>query len=191
MSKILAGLGGACLMTGLVIMAMDGSAHERDPLCNGVYDGNRVNVVARTGELVMHGGTKPCPEPEPEPVAVIEPAPEPEPIVITIAGDVAFDFDRSEIKPDFRSKLDEIVVLLKSQPDTWLEVVGHTDSRGSDTYNQRLSEKRAMAVADYLTAAGVRDGRLTVRGDGESTPIATNDSDDGRARNRRVEIRSP
>lgn len=187
-SKVLVGIGSASLMTALVITATDGSAHNRDLLCNSLYDGNRASVVTKEGSLVLHNDTTACPKP----VAVVEPTPEaePEPIAITIAGDVAFDVDRSEIKPDFSAALDKIAAQLKSQPDTRLEVVGHADSQGSDAYNQRLSEKRATAVADYLITAGVRDGRLNVRGAGESEPISSNDTEDGRAQNRRVEIRS-
>jgi outer membrane protein OmpA-like peptidoglycan-associated protein len=78
---------------------------------------------------------------------------------------------------------------LSSYDQTYIDVLGHTDSTGSDAYNQALSERRAQSVSDYLAARGVARARIGIRGYGESQPIASNDTDTGRAENRRVEIK--
>ena len=93
------------------------------------------------------------------------------------------------MKPEFRPALDQVAQTLASYQSTFVAIAGHTDSVGSDATNQRLSEQRAMAVADYLTYQGVNKARVTTRGFGKSFPIASNDTDAGRAQNRRVEIK--
>jgi OmpA-OmpF porin, OOP family len=100
-----------------------------------------------------------------------------------------FDFDSSKLKPNMKKQLDAFVSDVKASPgDERLEVVGHTDSVGTDAYNQKLSERRAQAVADYLATQGVAKGNMGVSGKGESSPIADNATKEGRAKNRRVEI---
>jgi outer membrane protein OmpA-like peptidoglycan-associated protein len=101
---------------------------------------------------------------------------------------VNFDFDKSNIRPDARPVLDEAARTLQEYGDVRIAVGGHTDSRGTDQYNQGLSVRRAQAVADYLAARGVARNRMQIDGYGESRPVATNDTDDGRAQNRRVEL---
>jgi OOP family OmpA-OmpF porin len=100
---------------------------------------------------------------------------------------VNFDFDKADIRPDAAVILDEAASLL-SQSSGNVSVGGHTDSVGADAYNQGLSERRAAAVKDYLVGKGVDSSRLTTTGYGESSPIASNDTADGRALNRRVEL---
>jgi outer membrane protein OmpA-like peptidoglycan-associated protein len=107
--------------------------------------------------------------------------------VISLEG-VHFDFDKATLRPDAIVILDKAVGLLKSQERVVVEVAGHTDSVGSEEYNQGLSERRANSVKDYLISQGVSATRLTARGYGESQPVASNDTDAGRAQNRRVEL---
>jgi len=101
---------------------------------------------------------------------------------------VNFDFDKAVIRADGKPVLDAAIQTLKEQPDVRISVEGHTDSVGSDAYNQRLSERRAQAVVDYLAAGGITRSRMSARGYGESKPVASNATDDGRAQNRRVEL---
>jgi outer membrane protein OmpA-like peptidoglycan-associated protein len=91
--------------------------------------------------------------------------------------------------PGIRATLDEVARTLVTHPQTYVDVLGHTDSVGSAEYNQRLSEQRARAVADYLVSRGVNPARIATRGYGLTMPIATNDTEAGRAQNRRVEIK--
>ncbi len=102
---------------------------------------------------------------------------------------VNFDFDKATIRPDGKPVLDEAVRTLQEESDVRVSVEGHTDSVGSDAYNMRLSKERAEAVADYLTAGGIAHGRISTIGFGESKPVASNETEDGRAQNRRVEFR--
>jgi len=107
--------------------------------------------------------------------------------VIELQG-VHFDFDKSTLRPEAKVILDEAAALLNKHERVVVEVAGHTDSTGSDAYNQGLSERRANAVRDYLVEKGVRASRLTAKGYGESMPVASNDTKEGRAENRRVEL---
>ena len=118
----------------------------------------------------------------------------PVPVSIDLKG-VNFDFDKSTLRPDAVSILIEAIEILKRYPELKVEVAGHTDSKGTDAYNQALSERRASAVYDYLTGNGIDASRLVgPNGYGESRPIAPNTNDDGsdnpdgRARNRRTEL---
>ncbi|HLF30841.1 MAG TPA: TonB-dependent receptor [Xanthomonadales bacterium] len=101
---------------------------------------------------------------------------------------VHFDFDQATLRPEAMTILDNAANLLKTQEKVVVEVAGHTDSAGSEAYNQGLSERRAIAVKDYLEGKGVTATRLTARGYGEAQPVASNDTDEGRALNRRVEL---
>ncbi len=109
-------------------------------------------------------------------------------ITLNMPGAITFDFDRSDIKPEFRPVLDNVARTLTEFNQTIVEVAGHTDSVGSDSYNQALSERRASAVASFLGSRGVMQQRMIVVGAGESRPIASNNTEAGRAQNRRVEI---
>ena len=101
---------------------------------------------------------------------------------------VNFDFNSSNLTTTAKSNLDKLAVVLTNNPDTNINVYGHTDSKGADAYNQTLSEKRANAVKTYLVSKGIASSRLFAMGVGEAQPIATNDTDAGRAQNRRVEF---
>lgn len=107
-------------------------------------------------------------------------------IVVEFSEKILFGYDRSDLSASAEGNLDKLVSVLKEYPDTNIEVQGHTDSKGSDSYNQGLSQRRASAVATYLRNRGVSSSRITTKGYGESAPVATNDTDDGRAQNRRV-----
>ncbi len=102
---------------------------------------------------------------------------------------VLFDFDKTAIKPDGAKILDRLIAFLKENSDKKVDLEGHTDSIGTEQYNQGLSERRAAAVKDYLTKQGIDASRITTRGFGETKPIADNKTAEGRAKNRRVEIK--
>ncbi len=145
--------------------------------------------------LLGHVFLDPTPEPTfpppPPPIETPTPAPEPAPVVkqrIVLRG-VNFDFDKSDIREDSRPILDEAVSLLADHRDVLVIVGGHTDARGTEAYNQALSVRRAEAVFRYLVNRGIAPERLRTEGFGESKPVADNDTDSGRARNRRVELR--
>lgn len=101
---------------------------------------------------------------------------------------VNFGFNSATLGATAKSTLDKFAEVLVSNPDTNINVYGHTDSKGSDAYNQTLSEKRAIAVKKYLVAKGVSSSRLFTMGMGETEPVATNETEAGRAQNRRVEF---
>ncbi|HEU4629862.1 MAG TPA: OmpA family protein [Gemmatimonadaceae bacterium] len=109
-------------------------------------------------------------------------------IQVTFASGLLFDFDSYQVKPTARENLRNLAASLDEYPDTELLIVGHTDSVGSDAYNQRLSEQRARAAAEFLASQGVSRARIQTRGLGESEPKASNATDEGRAANRRVEV---
>jgi len=110
-------------------------------------------------------------------------------ILVNLPDGVTFDVDSTAIKPQFRTTLDQISGSLQQYPNSLVDVYGHTDSTGSEGYNQVLSENRARSVGNYLTMRGVSAARIRTMGFGETQPVATNDTDEGRARNRRVEIK--
>ncbi|MFN5128327.1 MAG: OmpA family protein [Sphingomonadaceae bacterium] len=110
-------------------------------------------------------------------------------LVLDMPSEITFGVDSSNIDPGFRNTLDQVSSTLKQYEKTYVDVMGHTDSTGSDAYNQALSERRASAVADYLSSRGVQSARLATRGYGESQPKASNLDAAGRSANRRVEIR--
>jgi outer membrane protein OmpA-like peptidoglycan-associated protein len=109
-------------------------------------------------------------------------------ITLDIPGGVTFAFDSSNLNSQFYPVLDKVAGTLREYNKTIIEVAGHTDSVGSDAYNQQLSEKRANSVAAYLSSHGVDRSRMLTVGAGEGHPVATNETEDGRAQNRRVEI---
>ncbi|MBP6225125.1 MAG: OmpA family protein, partial [Rhizobacter sp.] len=107
---------------------------------------------------------------------------------VTFAADAFFDFDKSVLKDEGKAKLDDVVSKLGSINLEVIIAVGHTDSVGSDAYNQALSVRRSEAVKAYLVGKGVEKNRVYTEGKGEKQPVADNKSSDGRAKNRRVEI---
>jgi outer membrane protein OmpA-like peptidoglycan-associated protein len=128
----------------------------------------------------------PPPAPPPPPAAAAPPPPAAKAKII-LRG-VHFDFNQDTIRPDSRPILQAAADQLKDNPSVRVIVEGHTDAIGSDAYNQRLSVRRAAAVRDYLEGLGVKGNRMTLRGRGKRQPVASNDTDEGRAQNRRVEL---
>ena len=126
----------------------------------------------------------PAPAPKPAPA----PAPKPVTEKVTFAADVFFDFDKAILKPEGKAKLDELVAKLKGINLEVIIAIGHTDSIGSDAYNQKLSVRRAEAVKAHLVSKGIEPNRIYTEGKGKSQPIADNRTAEGRAKNRRVEI---
>lgn len=110
-------------------------------------------------------------------------------LVLNMPSGITFDFNSSAVRPQFRQTLNQVADTLRQYDRTYVDVYGHTDSVGSDDYNQALSERRASAVADYLSSHGVQSARLATRGFGETQPVASNDTEEGRSENRRVEIK--
>ncbi len=116
-------------------------------------------------------------------------------IQIEFSSKILFGFDESRLSATAQTNLDKLIDVLKKYPDTNIEIQGHTDSKGSNAYNQSLSERRASAVANYLAGIGMTNSRdvlspsrLTIIGFGESFPKYSNDTDEGRTQNRRVEF---
>jgi outer membrane protein OmpA-like peptidoglycan-associated protein len=109
-------------------------------------------------------------------------------IVVEFNSKVLFGFDQSNLTDASRNTLNNLITILNKYPQTNLEVQGHTDNTGAASYNMTLSVKRATAVSDYLKANGIASSRLTVKGFGETVPKYDNNTEDGRAQNRRVEF---
>ena len=173
--------GGAALgilTGGLICYAQDG-----DEDGDGVFDRRDRCPDTPANTPVEHHG---CPLPQypasVKPVEVVQPE------VITLPGDVLFAFNKSDLTPSAQSQLDALMGKLQNADVVSIKVIGHTDSVGSDSYNQSLSERRASSVAAYLLSQGLAPNKITSEGKGESQPVADNDTDEGRAKNRRVEL---
>ena len=110
-------------------------------------------------------------------------------ILVNLPDGVTFDVGSATLQPAFRATLDQVATSLQQYPSSLVDVYGHTDSTGSDAFNQTLSENRARTVANYLVSRGVGAARVRSQGFGETMPVASNDTVDGRAKNRRVEIK--
>lgn len=109
-------------------------------------------------------------------------------IVVEFSSAVLFGFDKSSLSSEAKTNLDKLVIVLNTYPDTDIEVQGHTDSKGSESYNMDLSIKRAASVSDYLRVNGINTSRISIRGFGESVPKYNNDTKAGQSQNRRVEF---
>jgi outer membrane protein OmpA-like peptidoglycan-associated protein len=173
--------GGAALgilTGGLICYAQDG-----DEDGDGVFDRRDRCPDTPANTPVEHHG---CPLPQypasVKPVEVVQPE------VITLPGDVLFAFNKSDLTPSAQSQLDALMGKLQGADVVSIKVIGHTDSVGSDSYNQALSERRASSVAAYLLSQGLAPNKITSEGKGESQPVADNDTEEGRAKNRRVEL---
>jgi OOP family OmpA-OmpF porin len=132
----------------------------------------------------------PTPPPPPPAAAPAKPAAKPAPVAekVTLAADVLFDFDKAVLKNEGKSKLDDLAAKVKAINLEVVIAIGHTDSVGSDAYNQKLSVRRAESVKSYLVSKGVEPNRIYTEGKGEKQPVASNKTADGRQKNRRVEI---
>ena len=133
-----------------------------------------------------------APAPAPAAAPVVPPAPPPPPAPVsekvTFAADAFFEFDKSVLKPEGKAKLDDLVSKMGGMNLEVIIAVGHTDSVGTDTYNQKLSVRRSEAVKAYLVSKGIEKNRVYTEGKGEKQPVADNKTTEGRAKNRRVEI---
>ena len=109
-------------------------------------------------------------------------------IKITFDSNVMFDVNKANVKDGFKTELNELAVILNKYDDTNIVLQGHTDSTGAEDYNMQLSEKRAYSVGNYLSTQNVNSARYAVEGFGESRPVASNDTAEGRSQNRRVEV---
>jgi OmpA-OmpF porin, OOP family len=166
-----------------------------------VKDGSGACVVTSGQVLPECAGTKPVPPAAPArpaaPAAPAEPAapapaarPAPASVrqAIVIQADALFDFDKSVLRPDGKKSIDEALEKLRGVDLEMVIATGHTDSIGTEQYNQRLSERRAAAVKDYLVSKGIPASKITTIGKGKSQPVATNKTAEGRQKNRRVDI---
>ena len=136
-----------------------------------------------------------APAPAPAPAPVVTPAPAPKPVApvvtsekVTFAASAVFDFDKAVLKPEGKKQLDDMAAKLKEINLEVIVAVGHTDSVGTDAYNQKLSLRRAEAVKAYLVTKGIEANRVYTEGKGKKQPVADNKTAEGRAKNRRVEI---
>jgi OmpA-OmpF porin, OOP family len=163
------------------------------------------NWTPATAAPECDGALKPPPAPAPAPAAAPAPPPPapvvvppaPKPVVVppapvsekvTFAADAFFDFDKSVLKPEAKAKLDDLVGKTSAVALEVIIAVGHTDSVGTDAYNQKLSVSRSEAVKAYLVSKGIEKNRVYTEGKGEKQPVADNKTAEGRAKNRRVEI---
>ena len=156
------------------------------------------NWTPATANPACDGALKPAAAAVPAPTQQSAPAPAPAPAPavvpvatsekVTFAADAFFDFDKSVLKPEGRAKLDDLISKMGGINLEVIIAVGHTDSVGTDAYNQRLSVRRSEAVKSYLVSKGVERNRVYTEGKGEKQPVADNKTAAGRAKNRRVEI---
>lgn len=198
------------LLTGSVAAAalVSGSALAQD--VKVLTDSQGVPVRDSQGQCVLTSGIphpdcqprKEAPAPRPSapaapgapiaPPPAAAPAPKPAPAsvrqAIVIQADALFDFDKSVVRPDGKKNIDDAMAKLAGVDVEMVIATGHTDSVGTDAYNQKLSERRAAAVKEYLVSKGIPASKITTLGKGESQPVATNKTKEGRQKNRRVDI---
>lgn len=172
-----AGAAGA-IAGGLICYAQDGDEDE-----DGVFDRRDRCPDTPANTPVSHNG---CPLPQ-YPVTE-KAAVEPEVITLNDQGSVMFAFDSAELTSSAHSQLQALMSKLNAPSVASVKVIGFTDSQGTDAYNQTLSERRASSVAEYLISQGLAPSKVTSQGRGERDPIADNDTESGRAQNRRVEL---
>lgn len=159
-----------------------------------LYSMNLVYKLGRPAASAPMPAPAPAPMPEatpaPAPAPMPAPAPAPVPVSekVSFAAEALFDFDKSVVKPEGKAALDDLLNKLQGMNTEVMVTVGHTDSVGSDAYNQKLSLRRAEAVKAYIVSKGVETSRVYTEGKGESQPVADNKSAEGRAKNRRVTV---
>jgi OmpA-OmpF porin, OOP family len=164
--------------------------------CDGALKPEPAPAPAPTPAPAPAAAPAAAPAPAPAPKAAPAPAPKaaapaaPAAVAekVTFAADAFFDFDKAVLKPEGKAKLKDLVAKTKNISLEVIIAVGHTDSVGTDAYNQKLSERRASAVRAYLIELGVEKNRVYTEGKGEGQPVADNKTAEGRAKNRRVEI---
>ena len=157
-----------------------------DELCWQNSGWTEGTAATQCGRAVAQAPAPVAPPPVSAPIPEPAPAPQVTSEKVTFSADTFFDFDKAVLKSEGKAALDDLVAQLSGVNVETIVAVGHTDSVGSEKYNQRLSERRAQAVRDYLVSRGVSD--VYVEGKGETQPVADNKTKAGRAQNRRVEI---
>ena len=161
-------------------------------ICNPLLtiEGDPVRDVS--DDVVRTIASEPCPvvAAVEQPVEPVAPA-APPPAEFTLSEIVNFEFDRSEILPQFEDTLNEVATVLGEVPEEQVYLTGHTDAIGTEEYNMALAERRAESVAQYLQQQGVAPEQMVLQARGESEPIASNETEQGRFMNRRVEITTP
>jgi OOP family OmpA-OmpF porin len=184
----------SCKPAATVVGALIGGAAVGSAVGVGASDG-AAGAGAGVGGAVLGGlvgyalGTHFCQLPEAPPPS--PPPPPPSPPVhrkIELRADSYFDFNKAKLKPEGEQQLEVVVRELNANPTIRVLIEGHTDSIGSHAYNQKLSERRADAVRDYMVSHGIDPSRITTKGWGETKPVASNRTEEGRAQNRRVEL---
>ncbi len=200
----------AKLLVGSVAAAALASGPALAQTVNVATDSQGVPVRDSSGNCVLSSGIphpdcqpkKDAPAPKPsapaapgapaKPASPTAPAGKPAPAsmkqTIVIQADALFDFDKSVVRPDGKKSIDDAMAKLAGVDVEMVIATGHTDSVGTDAYNQKLSERRAAAVKAYLVSKGMPSSKITTIGKGESQPVATNKTKEGRQKNRRVDI---
>ena len=185
-----------CSQRAMVVLAEARKLAQEAESCHPSPPASTPATLALKSTPVASEPAPPTPEPTtptaPEPAS---PAAEPtwieEPVsekkVVTLEG-ICFSFDSYRLTPEALASLDQQAVILKEHPETKVEVEGHTDSKGTISYNRALSKRRARAVRLYLISKGISRERLMVRAHGASRPVASNETEEGRAKNSRVEL---
>jgi outer membrane protein OmpA-like peptidoglycan-associated protein len=173
--------GGGAVLGGKLKKNHDGGAYGAGAAIGAVVGGATGYAICSA----LQEEKKPAPAPAPAPVA---PAPAPPVKEKIVLRGVNFDFNKSNIRPDAKVILDEAISILKRNPDVKVQVNGYTDGIGGDAYNLKLSDRRAASVVDYFAKGGLDKSRFTAKGFGKANPVASNDTAEGRAKNRRVEL---
>jgi OOP family OmpA-OmpF porin len=182
------------LFAAATVLATVANAHEGPQAPDGFVGDSSGHVVTDSSGNCVRTGTGSADATCAETAPVVEetaPAPEPQAAMetVTLAASALFDFDKATLRPAGAAALDELAAKIQSAAMVdAITVTGHTDSVGTDAYNQGLSERRANTVTNYLVSKGVDGGKITTRGMGESMPVADNSTADGRQLNRRVEV---
>jgi OOP family OmpA-OmpF porin len=188
----LAGAGAGALIGGGIGCGIAAGIDDDDPTTYAIGCPIGVGAGAILGGIIGYvlapRPAPPLPPPPPPPPPYIPPPPPPPVRQKLVLRGVHFDFNKSNIRPGDAAVLDEAATTLKSNPNVTVNVNGYCDAIGGDEYNLRLSDRRASAVEDYLVKAGIPESRLIPHGYGKTDFIATNDTDEGRAENRRVEL---
>lgn len=174
-------------------LAVAACAPKGGPVCSPVASWSTPTFQCAAEQVAMAE-----PEPAPAEPAPAEPAPEEPPPpaakletdTIELSDRVQFENNSAVLIEQSKTLLDHVATIMKDHPELErVQIEGHTDSRDDDRHNQRLSEARARSVRDYLVGKGIKKNRLTTKGFGETVPVADNDTDDGRFKNRRVEFK--
>ena len=179
---------GKLLLGSVAAAALASGSALAQSTTNNVTDASGAPVRDASGNCVLSSGDshpdcqpkKDAPAPKPAPASVKQ--------AVVIQADALFDFDKAVVRADGKKSIDEALAKLQGVDVEMVIATGHTDSVGPEAYNQKLSDRRAAAVKEYLVSKGIPASKITTLGKGESQPVATNKTKDGRQKNRRVDI---